>query len=48
MQQPGSANIVIKFEDSLKDCGSGRYFSTESMGFVCGLDEVLSTVIMAE
>ena len=22
---------------ALRDCGSGRYFSTESMGFVCGL-----------
>ncbi len=33
---------------ALRYCGSGRYFSTESIGFVFGLVEVLSTVIMAE
>jgi hypothetical protein len=40
--------LSSSFRTALRDCGSGRYFSTESMGLVCGFGEVFSTVIMAE
>ncbi len=40
--------LSSSFRTALRDCGSGRYFSTESTGFECGLVEVMATVIMAE
>jgi hypothetical protein len=36
------------FKTAIRDCGLGRYFSTESMRFVCGFVKELSIVIMAE